>query len=105
MAKAEASYKRGGAHFYKSEIDQAIKEFSDAIRLDPKNPNYYYFRGFACASKHRLDKAIEDYNQAIKRKPDHAGAYYNRGLANKHLGKKAEAEADMKKGRELGFQD
>ncbi|HIL25493.1 MAG TPA: tetratricopeptide repeat protein [Verrucomicrobia bacterium] len=104
-AKAEASYKRGGAHFYKSEFDQAIKEFSDAIRLDPKNRNYCFFRGFAYASKRRLDKAIEDYNQAIKLKPDHAGAYYNRGLANKHLGKKAEAEADMKKGRKLGFQD
>ena len=87
-AKAEASYKRDGAHFFKSEFDQAIKEFSDAIRLDPKNPSYYYFRGFAYASKRRLDKAIENYNQA-----------------NKHLGKKAEAEADMKKGRELGFQD
>ena len=104
-AEAEACYKRGGAHFYKSEFDQAIREFGNAIRLNPCNPKYYYFRGFAFASTRKLDKAIADYNRTIKLKPDHAGAYYNRGLANKHLGKKAEAAADMKKGRELGFQD
>ena len=104
-AEAEACYKRAGPHFYKSEFDQAIKEFGNAIRLDSKNPKYFYFRGFAYAYMRKLDKAIADYNRTIKLKPDHAGAYYNRGLANKHLGNKAEAVADIKKGRELGFQD
>ena len=103
--EAETCYKRGGALFYKSELDQAIKEFGNAIRLNPKNPKYFYFRGFAYVYMRKLDKAIADYTRTIKLKPDHAGAYYNRGLANKHLGKKAEAEADMKKGRELGFHD
>ena len=37
--------------------------------------------------------------------PGHAGAWYNRGLAYKYLGKKAQAEADMDKARELGFKD
>ena len=68
-------------------------------------PKILLFSRVRLRSTRKLDKAIADYNRTIKLKPDHAGAYYNRGLANKHLGKKAEAEADMKKGRELGFQD
>ena len=43
-AEAETCYKRGGALFYKSEFDQAIKEFGNAIRLNPKNPKYFYCR-------------------------------------------------------------
>ena len=43
---AEAYSSRAWAHYYSSGNSKAIEDFSRAISLDPKNPEYYYWRGF-----------------------------------------------------------
>ena len=102
---AEAYRARGYAHYCAGRSARAIDDYSRAIRREPINARSYYFRGWAYAYAKKLDKAIDDYNRVIDLEPDHAGAWYNRGLAYKYLGEKTRAEADMDKGRELGFQD
>ena len=59
---AEAYSSRAWVHYYSSGNSKAIEDFSRAISLDPKNPEYYYWRGFPYAHMRKWDKAIADYN-------------------------------------------
>ncbi len=106
---AEAYRGRGYAYFNAGKNARAIEDYSQAIRLDLKTslhgPSPYLLRGFSWVYERKYEKAIEDYSRAIDLEPKNAVAWYNRGLAYKRLGKNTRAEADMVKGRELGFQD
>jgi tetratricopeptide (TPR) repeat protein len=59
--------------------DQAIENFTHAIRLDPNFAGAYNIRGYAYQAKNDTDRAIADYNQAIRLDPNFALAYSNRG--------------------------
>ena len=62
-------------------------------------------KGIAFAEREDWDSAIASFTEAIRLNPDYAVAYYNRGLAYKVKGETTKAEADLTRGRELGFQD
>ena len=85
----------------KGDYDQAIKDFSEAIKLDPGFDSAWNNRGLAYARKDNYDQAIKDYSEAIRLKPDYADAWYNRGLAYGKLGNEAKAKADFLKAEEL----
>jgi tetratricopeptide (TPR) repeat protein len=72
---------RGVARRKKGDLNGAIKDSAEAIRLKPDFALAYYNRGVARSDKGDLDGAIKDYAEAIRLKPDFALAYYNRGLA------------------------
>ena len=72
---------RGVAYLAQSDLDHAMADFNEAIRLDPKNAAPYYNRGVAWKAKGDLDRAIADYSEAILLNPKHASSYYNRGVA------------------------
>jgi len=64
------------------QYEEAIADFSEAIRLNPDHANAYYDRGNAREAANDLTGAITDYDAAIRLKPDDAAAYYNnRGIA------------------------
>ena len=62
------------------ELDIAIGDHNEAIRLDPSAANYGN-RGNTWTSKGEYDKAIADYNEAVRINPKFAAAYNNRGNA------------------------
>ena len=76
---ANAYYNRGIARVDKGDLDGAIKDYNEAIRLKPDDANVYNNRGVARKAKGDLDGAIKDYNEAIRIKPDYADPYSNRG--------------------------
>ena len=78
---AAAFNDRGVERANKGDLDGAIEDYSEAIRLRPDFGLAIYNRGVARQDKKDLDGAIEDYSEAIRLKPDYAGAFYNRGLA------------------------
>jgi tetratricopeptide (TPR) repeat protein len=82
---AEAYLKRGLAWNEKKEYDKAIKEYDQAIQIDPRNTAAFNSRGNAWADKEEYDKAIKDYGEAIRCKDytpeDEAIFLRNRGLA------------------------
>ena len=63
------------------EYEEAIKHYTEAIKLKPDLDDAYNNRGNVYYEKEKLDKAISDYNTAIKLNPDDASTYNNRGTA------------------------
>ena len=63
--KAEAvdAFKRGISYAKKGDYDKAIADYTEAIRLDPKDAAAYYNRGTSYAHKGDYDKAIADYTE------------------------------------------
>jgi tetratricopeptide (TPR) repeat protein len=65
----------------KGELDIAIRDLGEAIRLDPKDATLWNNRGNAWKEKKDYDKAIRDYDEAIRLDPRYSGAFNGRGIA------------------------
>lgn len=96
-------YNRGVAYMNKGDNDNAIKDFSKVIELQPKNIFALNNRGLINKNKGKFDDAIKDYSQLIKLKPDFAVAYYGRGYSYQMKGEKEKALGDYKKALSLGY--
>jgi lipoprotein NlpI len=79
----------------KGDLDTAISNFNEAIKIDPKYAPAYESRAYAEALQHKLDVAIVDYSQAIAIDPKYADALYNRGVAKGESGDLDGALADF----------
>ena len=80
--KDAVKYNDSGSDKYtKGDLDGAISDYNQAIKLNPKLAKAYYNRGLARYDKGSLDEAIADYDQAIKLNPKYEDAYVNRALA------------------------
>src|SRR5437867_2189519 len=73
--------RRGGAYQAQGDVNRAVADYNESMRIDPTYPAAYHNRGSAWGAKGELDRAIADYNQAIQLDPKDAEAYYNRGSA------------------------
>ncbi len=62
------------------EYDKVIADYTEAIRIDPKNAGVYTTRGFAWALKQEYDKAIADFAEAIRIQPENHDAYIGRAF-------------------------
>ena len=76
-----AIYNRGNAYRAKGEIDRAIADYDEALRLYPQYFQTYGNRGIAYYTNMDYDRAIADYDEALRLNPNYANAYGNRGLA------------------------
>lgn len=72
---------RGVGWKAKGEYDNAINDFTEAIRLNPHGTLAYISRGIVWYSRKEYDKAIADYNEAIRLDPKLVSAFNNRGVA------------------------
>jgi tetratricopeptide (TPR) repeat protein len=79
---AQEWYERGYVFAVEANnFDEAIRCFSEAIRLKPDDAISFGNRGIARGKKGDLDDAIKDFEEAIRLKPDSAEAFFNRGVA------------------------
>lgn len=90
---AQECLRRGEECFDKDDFDQAIVEFTEAVRLDPnlavaKSHLYtaYYNRGVTNFQNGENDQAVADFSEAIRFKPDNAAAYDARGMIHNETG-------------------
>ncbi|MGO9108438.1 MAG: tetratricopeptide repeat protein, partial [Thermoguttaceae bacterium] len=105
---ADACVGRGVAYLRDLAYDNAIADFTEAIRLSPTCTTAYNFRGLAslanaCLGKGEYGKAIADFTEAIRLDPKHAAAYHSRGYSYALMGEKAKAEADFAQANRLGY--
>jgi tetratricopeptide (TPR) repeat protein/serine/threonine protein kinase len=93
--QASAALKsRASAHLSRKEYDQALEDYTEALRLAPRDAEAYVGRGLAYANKGDLGRAIADYDQGIALDPKYALAYHNRGDAYRLKGASGRAIAD-----------
>ena len=92
--RGEALVQRGVLYEQAGNKEAAIKDYSEAIKLDPSNAIAFFNRGNAYDQSGDYDKAIADYSEAIKLEPNDADAYNNRGQAYDNKGEFDLAIAD-----------
>jgi tetratricopeptide (TPR) repeat protein len=93
--------RRGDLHARRGEYDLAIKDYTEAIRLDPQDAEACRRRGNAYVGKGDLPRAIADFGAAIKIDPRNPVHYTNRAAAYRASGDRARAESDEEKVAEL----
>jgi tetratricopeptide (TPR) repeat protein len=92
---AQAALDRAKAAYDQGNIQEAIKQYTQAIKADLNDANVYTSRGLAYASLGDYGKAIADYSQAIKLNPNDEAAYFIRGSTYEFfLGDYSKAIAD-----------
>jgi tetratricopeptide (TPR) repeat protein len=71
----------GNANKNKGNWDQAVEDYTSALRLNPNNAIAYCNRGIAYAFKGMYKEAIDDYTASLRINPTNAIAYCGRGAA------------------------
>ena len=77
---------RGSAYRARGELKRAVKDYDQAVKLNPNDADVFFRRGVAHGMLGDTDRAIDDFDQAIKLAPDHVGALYSRGLTYSNKG-------------------
>jgi tetratricopeptide (TPR) repeat protein len=91
--QAGAYYNRGVAHRNKGQLQEALKDYGESIRVNPADPDVFYNRGVVEQSLGQIDAAMNDYDAALKLKPAFPQAFNNRGVMHRL---KKEYEAALK---------
>ena len=90
-----AFFERGKLAHKAGARDQAIADYTAAIRIDPTFAEVYNRRGNAYLDKGECDRAISDYSRAIRLDPEDPVLYYNRGKAFEAKSEHNQAIADF----------
>ena len=76
----DAFNNRGNAFAKKGELDRAIRDYDDALKIKSNYADAFHNRGLAFTKKGEFERAIDDFDNAIKIKPDFVEAFHNRAL-------------------------
>jgi len=77
---AEDWFDKGFALQNQSKLDEAIKAYDEAIRLDPNLAEAWCNKGLALFSQDKYDEAIKSCDEAIRLDPNLAMAWNNKGF-------------------------
>jgi tetratricopeptide (TPR) repeat protein len=78
---ADIYFYRGNAYISKNEMDRAVADYDQAIKIKPDFAPAYQNRGAVYLTKSDTTRAISDYDRAITIRPESAESYNNRGVA------------------------
>ncbi len=97
LKDAEVYNDQGIAYYYLKKHQQAIKDYTQTIKLNPQDAKAFYNRGNAYKNLKDYQQAIKDYTQAIKLNPKDTDAYASRGIVSHKLGNYTAALSDYQK--------
>lgn len=95
--KARTRLNLGVAYDRAGRLDEALREYDAALKLDPNNVETYNNLGVIFGRQGRLQEAMEQFEKALRLQPDHFGTHFNLGLAYKNLGMREKAIAQMER--------
>lgn len=93
--------KEASRNLYREKLKIAIKNSSQALKLDSKCAEAYFIRGEAYSRLRNFDKALQDFNKALELKPDFDHALIHRSFVYKDLREYDRALADLSKFKHL----
>jgi tetratricopeptide (TPR) repeat protein len=100
-----ATMRRGNCYYAKHEVDRAIADFDQALRLDPTNAGAYDNRANALDARGDRDDAIKDYNESVRLNPRNIYVYINRAILLAEEGNFNSAFADYAKALTINPKD
>lgn len=80
----------------------ALHEINQALKINPKNANYYYIRGMIFQKMNELNKALIDYKKALFLNPTHNDATIKCAIVYAKLNNKTKSCEYFKRACELG---
>jgi len=96
--EAASAYLESGISKAKAnDLEAALEDLNNAIRMDPELAEAYCYRGIVMSVSGNRPKAISDFDKAISIRPDYADAYSYRALTKQDSGDMKGAEADRKR--------
>lgn len=87
---------RGSVYLKMGNTENAIRDFSKAIEINPNHPKAYHLRGLAREMAGENDRALMDFGKAIEIDPEYGAAYYSRATLLTKVGREDDAAEDMK---------
>ena len=101
--KVAEAYNNRGLAFYNLKLYQdAIKDFSQSIRMKPGYAEAFNNRGNAYYELDQYEKARADFDESIKIKPKYSKAHMNRGLVYFQMQAIDQACNDFRKACDMG---
>jgi tetratricopeptide (TPR) repeat protein len=86
---------RGDAYRQKAQVDEAISDYAEAIRIDPNTASAYNARALAYQIKGNTEHTLRDFTEAIRLDANYTTAYRNRGIVYSNIGDFDRAIADF----------
>lgn len=78
--EADEYYKKALEAYRKHQLEEALLNLGEAIRLLPRNAEYYAARGFFYLEDGVREKALADFEEALRLHPYEMLAHYGRGI-------------------------
>jgi tetratricopeptide (TPR) repeat protein len=75
--RLKALLARGAAYQRREDVDRAVADYSDALRIDPKLADIFNTRGELYRGRGDRPRALADFSAALKINPQHAAARAN----------------------------
>jgi tetratricopeptide (TPR) repeat protein len=100
---ARAAFDRGELPIYEDYLSRAMKEWVEALRLDPENSEPHVYMGIVSAYQGRIDDALDSFYNARSLAPGAPNAYTNIAETMIYAGKDArEVETWLSRGERMG---
>jgi predicted Zn-dependent protease len=94
-------YDEGRKALGEDKPDVALEKADEAIKLFPKEANFYALRGDARIEQEKYDTAVTDFNDAIERRDSFFYYFLQRGRLYEELGSYDKAVKDLEKSNEM----
>lgn len=82
----------GQAYLLKKDYEKAITKFSEALRINPHDPETYYYLGLAYEGAERYSEAARTYEKTLKLDRGHGNAEIRLNEVNKKINEGAKSK-------------